>query len=311
MEAAFIAQQFRAGVVPAAHVNLMFCVIFLLVYFLNTDDVCSRFALMTIAAHALAYCQNTFVVFRVERNRGVKDAHRVFMLFSVGNMVSFCIAMLVVSFWLNRYQQCPRDNAMIPPVVYYVCGCIMLMIMVLLHFVVAPVAVRGTVAFSVVCCLVCTRFWGLDIGPETAHLSFFLLFGELIGISVEHILRQSFESSYAAQQQLLRRLEQLDGEKERLDYELRLEQHRATASTAGVHANAAPVSTSSYGISTSSYGTDAELTELDLLAKGSSRAVVKPSFGAPTLGTPTLGAPTLGAPTLGAPTLGAPTLLGA
>ena len=116
----------------------------------------------------------------------------------------------------------------------------------------------------------CPRFWGLGTGPETAHLSIVLLLGELIGISVEHILRQSFESSYVAQQQLFRRLEQLDGEKERLDYELRMEQRRATATTAGVHANAAPGSTSSYG-------TDAELTELDLLAEGSSRAVVKPS----------------------------------
>jgi hypothetical protein len=66
----------------------------------------------------------------------VKDAHRVFMLFSVGNMFSFCIAMLAVSWWWNRYQQWPRDGGVIPPVVYYVCGCVMITIMVLLHFVV-------------------------------------------------------------------------------------------------------------------------------------------------------------------------------
>ena len=68
MEAVFVAQQFRAGVAHAPCGNLMSCVIFLLVYFLQDDDVCSRFALMCIAAHALAYCQNTFVVFA---SRGV------------------------------------------------------------------------------------------------------------------------------------------------------------------------------------------------------------------------------------------------
>ena len=131
-----------------------------------------------------------------------------------------------------------------------------------LHLAMFPLKYRAAVHAAIALSMVTTpQYTQLGHVQEVVIGLLSLAFGELIGMTGQRLLRRSFAATQAAQadrtrltsrlEQITSRLEQIDAEKERLTYELLLEQQRGAAASRAAHAPRAG--------SSSSYGTDSEL----------------------------------------------------
>ena len=223
------------------------------------------FASIVLAGNAFALWFNTFHIPHAEQRHGILYAHRFFVRINLINtLFIFCVA---IPLSVRRWPSAPETDLHSPlglssPLLAFMLVGLLNIMICSLHLAMFPLKYRAAVHAAIALSMVTTpQYTQLGHVQEVVIGLLSLAFGELIGMTGQRLLRRSFAATQAAQadrtrlksrlEQITSRLEQIDAEKERLTYELLLEQQRGAAAGRAAHAPRAG--------SSSSYGTDSEL----------------------------------------------------
>jgi hypothetical protein len=260
---------------------------FVLVRAMDDDNSHMRnFSLLSMSTNIFALLSNMHWIPRAEQAHGILYAHRLFVRINVVNVLFFfCVAILGIltndgdgdSFKESASQASPLLCVMLSGFAVILVGAI--------HLAMVPLTYRAVVHVSAVATITMAPSYSqLRHVQESLIALLSLALGEVIGMTVQRMIRRSFAATRAVQADhrqlasrleeidaerraviaekeiLTSRLEQIDAEKERLTYEVLLEQQRgATASH-----------TQALGPPSSSYGSESELLHAaETLSEGS------------------------------------------
>lgn len=241
VENLFVAKQFRAWVPVARQTNIFMFSINIMA--MVVEDYRSL-AMLLIATNFFALCLHPFL-WLIEKRGGVLHAHSVFCLWNVANVL---IVALFLRPWAITAMPAGFHGAEGPYLPAPIC-------VLFMFFNGSVVIVCHLLCFSALHLAVidCIAVWNAATLPPYTTLGhsteFFLclsavLLGEYGGRTLHRIMHQAFMAAHDDQQKLKERMEQLAEEKERLRYDLAIEQskHRSRR-----RVSSAPRSTSSYG----------------------------------------------------------------
>jgi hypothetical protein len=246
---AFIKSAFRVAIPVARNGNVVGIVVSLIAILL--EDNSFWLIPMTLANVAALLFTSLFLP-GVERKHGTLRAHLIFLRVNIANMLVLCCVVFPSLLWQNGLIGSQDHVGSGSPLLCASLAALYLMLVCVLHLLVCPLAYRCVVHGSLIALLLLApSFSVLGRSQEVLFQMLGLTFGELAGRALQSILRKSIEAAQAdgkalqsrlsaiddERRSLIERLEHVDREKERLSYELALEQKRtavrAAASSAG------------------------------------------------------------------------------
>jgi hypothetical protein len=210
-----------------------------------------------LSSNTFALWSNVYWIPRSEQSDGIRYAHRVFVRISVANVLFTFLVAIPIAVHLGTgphlidtaLRGSPLHCAMFAGLAVLMVGAV--------HLAMIPLWYRAAIHASVaVAAITAPCYSQLGHAQETLIQILGLALGEVVGMTMQQTIRRSFAATRAAQadhQRLTSRLEQINAEKERLTYDLLLEQQRGAA------AMAAADRTLALKLGGESYGSESEL----------------------------------------------------
>ena len=260
-EAFLIAQQFPIILKACKHGNLLAMLVMLVMMKLEARAI--PFASINVAFNAFAFIISTCYIPQVEQRHGIHRAHHVFVRASVLNYLGYFVTTWIAGNEAGSLLGCtPSCSPLLVIMLSFLCA----MLTAALYLVMAPLAYRCLIHVSLVSCLFVSSPSNMTLphSHEVVVILIGLAVGEIVGMTLQYVIRQTFAMARAdykllasqleqvdeERKRVLSRLHQLDSEKERLSYDLALEQQRSAA--VGVRSKTGP----------SSYGSNEEVDDL-------------------------------------------------